>query len=305
MKAVVTGGAGFIGTHLVHALTDSGYEVHVLDNLSTGSTAGLDTRAEFHQVDIRSVEAGEIVKRERPDVVFHLAAQADVQYSIRQPFQDADVNIMGTIRMLDACREAGSKLVFSSTAGVYGELQKERIKEDDPTVPISGYGQSKLGAESYIRLFHRLYGVDYTILRYSNVYGPGQGVKGEGGVVALFMDRLIKGESLQIYGDGEQTRDFIYVKDVVRANIAAARKSCQSTVHVSTGRTSTINGLASYLLGLHGGGLAPAHTPAKMGDIRHSCLDNTKATRLLGWEPAYSIETGLKQTYASWLNNVG
>ncbi|MFB5761702.1 NAD-dependent epimerase/dehydratase family protein [Paenibacillus medicaginis] len=305
MKAVVTGGAGFIGTHLVRALTDSGYEVHVLDNLSSGSTAGLDARAVFHQMDIRSMEAGEIVKRERPDVVFHLAAQADVQHSIRQPWQDADVNIMGTLRILEACREAGCKIVFSSTAGIYGELQKERIVEEDPTVPISCYGQSKLAAECYIRLFHHLYGVEYTILRYSNVYGPGQGVKGEGGVVALFMERLVKGEPLQIHGDGEQTRDFIYVYDVVKANMAAARKASQSTVHVSTGLTSTINGLASYLLGLHGKGLTSVHTPAKTGDIRHSCLENAKAGMLLGWKPSYSIEKGLRQTYDSWLNNVG
>lgn len=305
MKAVVTGGAGFIGTHLVHALIASGYEVHVLDDLSTGKAAGLAPDAVFHQADIRSKEARELVKQARPDVIFHLAAQVDVQYSIRQPYQDADVNVMGTIRMLEACREAGSKLVFSSTAGVYGELQKERIVEEDPTVPISGYGLSKLAAESYIRLFHRLYGVDYTILRYSNVYGPGQGVKGEGGVVALFMDRLMKEEPMQIHGDGEQTRDFIFVYDVVKANMAAVRKAGQSTVHVSTGRTSTINRLASYLLGLHGGGLAPEHTPAKTGDIRHSCLDSTKATQLLEWKPDYSIETGLKLTYDSWLNSAG
>ncbi len=197
MKALVTGGAGFIGSHLVRALADSGIRVHVLDNLTTGNVANVDPRAVMHMADIRSSETRTLLIRESPDIVFHLAAQADVQQSIHRPDEDADVNVMGTIHLLQACHEVGvSKLIFASTSGVYGELQKQCIQEDDPVEPISGYGLSKLTAESYIRLFHRLYGMNYTILRYGNVYGPGQAAKGEGGVVALFYGSTEKREPL-------------------------------------------------------------------------------------------------------------
>ncbi|ASR46138.1 NAD-dependent epimerase/dehydratase family protein [Paenibacillus kribbensis] len=298
MKALVTGGAGFIGSHLVRALADSGIRVHVLDNLTTGNVANVDPRAVLHMADIRSSEIRTLLIRESPDIVFHLAAQADVQHSIHQPDEDADVNVLGTIHLLQACHEASvSKLIFASTSGVYGELQKQYIQEDDPTEPISGYGLSKLTAESYIRLFHRLYGMSYTILRYGNVYGPGQAPKGEGGVVALFMERLKKGSPLLIHGDGTQTRDFVYVKDVVRANIAAMRAADQRTVHVSTGRTTSINRLAYDLLKLHGSSVRPVYSAARPGDIHHSCLSNTVARHWLRWEPLYGISAGLKETY--------
>lgn len=300
MKALVTGGAGFIGSQLVRALADSGIRVHVLDNLTTGNIANVDPRAVMHIADIRSSEARTLLIRESPDIVFHLAAQADVQQSIHRPDEDADVNVLGTIHLLQACHEAGvSKFIFASTSGVYGELQKQCIQEDDPVEPISGYGLSKLTAESYIRLFYRLYGMNYTILRYGNVYGPGQAAKGEGGVVALFMERLKKGSPLLIHGDGTQTRDFVYVKDVVRANMAAIHAADQRTVHVSTGRTTSINRLAYDLLKLHGSSVRPVYSPARAGDIHHSCLSNAVARHWLRWEPLYGISAGLQETYVS------
>ena len=225
MKAIVTGGAGFIGSHLVDELIQNGAKVHVLDNLISGYSDYVHPLAVLHTDDICSNEAQQIILREKPDVVFHLAAQADVGRSVAEPGYDADVNINGTINILEACRTASvRKVIFSSTSAVYGNLQKDLISEADFVVPISYYGLSKLTAESYIRLFYALHRLPYTILRYANVYGPRQTAKGEGGVVAVFLDNIKKGKPLMIHGDGEQTRDFIYVKDVVQANIAAVIK---------------------------------------------------------------------------------
>lgn len=298
MKAVVTGGAGFIGSHLVEELLLQGAKVHVLDNLKTGRLQNVHPLAVMHIEDIRSQGAKQIIKREKPDVVFHLAAQADVGQSIREPKYDADMNINGTINILEACREASvKKIIFASTSGVYGNLQKDLISEKDLTMPISYYGLSKLTAESYIRLFHQLYGLSYTILRFGNVYGPRQSAKGEGGVIAIFLDRIKKGMPLMIHGDGEQTRDFVYVKDVVRANIAAVEKGDQETIQVSTGRSVSVNHLVKMLTQIYGSPIETIYTHARTGDIKHSCLDNKKARQLLQWNPQVDIFNGLTETY--------
>jgi UDP-glucose 4-epimerase len=298
LKALVTGGAGFIGSHLVDELIHLGAEVHVLDNLVTGSLDHLHTKAVVHIMDLCNPETKQIIRLVKPDVVFHLAAQIDVQQSIRKPEQDANVNIIGTIQIMEACCEANvKKIIFSSTAGVYGDLQKEMISELDPTVPISYYGLSKLSAEAYIRLFHRLYGVSFTILRYANVYGPRQTVKGEGGVVALFLNQLSKDQPLYIHGNGEQTRDFVYVKDIIQANLAAMNCGHQETIQVSTASRTSINQLTSFLSHLHGSELNTVHSAARPGDIKHSCLDNKKAHEILQWQPQYDIYAGLKETY--------
>ncbi|MEJ9211411.1 NAD-dependent epimerase/dehydratase family protein [Bacillus smithii] len=298
MKAVVTGGAGFIGSHLVEELLLQGAKVHVLDNLVSGQLKNVHPLAVMHIEDIRSQGAKQIIKREKPDVVFHLAAQADVGQSIREPKYDADMNINGTINILEACREASvKKIIFASTSGVYGNLQKDLISEKDLTMPISYYGLSKLTAESYIRLFHQLYGLSYTILRYGNVYGPRQSAKGEGGVIAIFLDRIKKGMPLTIHGDGEQTRDFVYVKDVVRANIAAVEKGDQETIQVSTGKSISINHLVKMLTQIYGSPIETIYTHARTGDIKHSCLDNKKARQLLQWNPEVDIFNGLTETY--------
>lgn len=298
MKAVVTGGAGFIGSHLVEELIKKGIEVHVLDNMTAGNLSNVHPLAVIHTEDICSIEAKRIIVKEKPDVVFHLAAQADVARSINDPKYDADVNINGTINMLEACREITlKKFIFASTSGVYGDLQKDLISEEDLTVPVSYYGLSKLTAESYIRLFNHLYGIPYTILRYGNVYGPRQTAKGEGGVVAVFLERLKKGMPLNIHGNGEQTRDFIYVKDIVQANIASIEGGNQHTVQISTTKSTSINQLLEILERIHPSKIEALHTSTRIGDIKHSCLDNKKARQILNWQPQFNILDGITETY--------
>ncbi|OAS84628.1 NAD-dependent epimerase/dehydratase family protein [Metabacillus litoralis] len=298
MKAVVTGGAGFIGSHLTDELIKIGVEVHVLDNMISGHLNYVHPLAVIHHVDICSAEAKQIILQEKPDVVFHLAAQADVERSIINPKYDADVNISGTINILEACHEASvKKIIFASTSGVYGNLEKELISEKDEAVPVSYYGLSKLTAESYIRLFYQLYGLSYTILRYGNVYGPRQTAKGEGGVIAVFLEKIKKGMPLSIHGDGEQTRDFIYVKDIVQANIAAMERGHQETIQVSTSKRTSVNHLLKYLMQIHVSTIDVVHTPARKGDIKHSCLDNSKACQMLNWKPQVDILQGLTETY--------
>ncbi|KNH17521.1 UDP-glucose 4-epimerase [Priestia megaterium] len=298
MKAVVTGGAGFIGSHLVEELIRQGFNVHIIDNLISGKYDNIHPLATFHIEDICSDKAKQIILDEKPDVVFHLAAQADVSRSIQDPQYDADVNVQGTINLLEACRDASvNKFIFASTSAVYGNLQKELINEQDLTIPVSYYGLSKLTAESYIRLFHYLYGLQYTILRYGNVYGPRQTPKGEGGVVAVFLERLKKGLSFNIHGDGEQTRDFIYVKDIVQANVAAIEKGHQEIVHASTTKKTSVNDLLKNLEYIHGSNIDVVYTEGRPGDIKHSCLDSKKARQLLNWSSKVPVLEGLKETY--------
>lgn len=302
MKMVVTGGAGFIGSHLVNGLVNQGYEVHVIDNLTTGDPGRLHSEAILHVADVNSQQTTAYISVLKPDVVFHLAAQADVQRSIKEPPLDADANVMGTINILEACRKAGvRKIVFASTSGVYGDLEKPQLTEDDPVSPISFYALSKITGEQYIRLYHRFYGLKYTILRYGNVYGPGQTAKGEGGVVAVFGNRLRQGVPFQIYGDGQQTRDFIYVKDVVEANLASIHQGDQHVLHVSTGRGHTINTLVDVIGGVHQDPIDVNYLPAKNGDILHSCLNNDRTRELLSWNPLYGLEQGIEETYRHWL----
>jgi UDP-glucose 4-epimerase len=299
MKAIVTGGAGFIGSHLVEELVKRGFEVHVLDNLIAGRLENVHPSAIIHVEDIRGTKAKQIIIKEKPDIVFHLAAQADVGKSISEPNYDASVNINGTINIMEACHEARvKKIIFASTSAVYGNLETNLLSETDLTVPISYYGLSKLSAEFYIRLFSNLYKLPFTILRYGNVYGPRQLPKGEGGVIAVFLNRIKRNEMVFIHGDGEQTRDFIYVKDIVIANIAAIKRGDHQTFNISTSRTTSINQLIGFLNKIHGSPIRYVLVDGKKGDIKHSCLNNQNALQSLEWHPTFDILQGLEETYA-------
>ncbi|MFD1178280.1 NAD-dependent epimerase/dehydratase family protein [Paenibacillus puldeungensis] len=303
MKAIVTGGAGFIGSHLVEALIAEGAEVHVIDNLSTGNINYLPKGASLHPLDIQSEKAADTIRQLSPDIVFHHAAQVDVQRSVMDPGYDAAINIAGTANILQACVHSGvKKIVYASSCAVYGEPKTALIHEQDPVQPISFYGISKYTPEAYLRVFHQLYGLNYTILRYANVYGPRQTPKGEGGVVSIFLDRIRKGTPLVVYGDGEQTRDFVYVKDVVRANLAAAHQGDSQIIQVGTALPTSVNELLSSLQRIHGEQLHAVHRPERPGDIRHSCLSNILAYKVLGWKPRYDINRGLQETYQYVMN---
>lgn len=304
MKAVVTGGAGFIGSHLVEELVIRGFEVHIIDNLSSGKRDNVHSHVQLYNLDIRSIEAKEMILRIKPDVLFHLAAQADVTTSINKTIEDASININGTINMLDACKEVGvKKFVFASTSAVYGDGEHELITENNLTDPISFYGHSKLTAEKYIQLYNKYHQIPYTILRYGNVYGPRQLAKGEGGVIAIYMNALNKKEPLKVYGDGEQTRDFVYVLDVVQANLAAIESGDNEIIHVSTGQRTSINQIIQILRQIHDCEINVVYHHAKPGDIKHSCLDYKKAKRLLDVAPLYNIHDGLRHTYLSEATN--
>ncbi|MFC3800635.1 NAD-dependent epimerase/dehydratase family protein [Cohnella sp. GCM10012308] len=302
MIVAVTGGAGFIGSHLSEALLAAGADVHVIDNLSSGYRANVPAGAVLHETDIRSPEARTVIACIRPEVIYHLAAQADVQRSIDNPVEDASVNVEGTLNMLEASRQAGArKFVFASTSAVYGNVAKEVVSERAKAEPMSFYGLSKRTAEQYIRIYSQLHGLDYTILRYGNVYGPRQTPKGEGGVVAVFLDRLRQAIPPTVHGDGEQTRDFVYVKDIVAANIAAFARGARETLNVGTGRATSVNDLLRLLELCRGAPIARRHAPARAGDIRHSRLDPRRARRVLRWDSAYDAAAGIAETYASTL----
>ncbi|RCX19787.1 UDP-glucose 4-epimerase [Fontibacillus phaseoli] len=295
---VVTGGAGFIGSHLVNRLVRQNMQVHVIDNLSTGRMENVPLQATLHIEDVRSEHARNIIMDAKPDTLIHLAAQADVQQSVADPFFDMQVNVSGTLNMLEACRMSNvRKFIFASTSGVYGDLQKEVLTELDPVKPISFYALSKMTAEHYIRMYDKFYNIPYTILRFANVYGPGQTVKGEGGVISIFMDKVSNNLSLPVNGDGEQTRDFVYVKDVGEAIVAAVDHGNRDTIHVSTGIKTSLNQLIGLLASLHPKQVDVVYQPPRPGDIMHSCLSNLKARNHLHWKPVYSIQQGLAETY--------
>lgn len=300
MNILVTGGAGFIGSHLVDALIAAGHAVTVVDDLSTGSKKNVHPQAVFIQEDIRRRAAMQtIFDQGHFDVVFHEAAQVLVPYSMEHPAVDADINIMGLISILDQCRTHGvKKILFSSSAAVYGDNTQVPIGEDEPLCPTSFYGLTKVTAERYIQLYHAAFGLNYAILRYSNVYGERQGSHGEGGVVYVFSKALAHGEDLTIYGDGEQSRDFIYVKDVVRANLAAMADTVQNGIYnVSTQIETTINALKEILLYLSGVPVKVSYQAARDGDIFRSSLSNKKAKDVLAWHPGTKLLPGLQATY--------
>ena len=296
MHVLVTGGAGFIGSHVVDAFIKRGDDVTILDNLSSGAAMNLNPRAKFVLGDVRDREHHDelgIV-----DVVVHLAAQIDVQTSITQPDFDASTNIIGTINMLELAKRFGAKLVLASSAAVYNPTVPPPLWEDEITAPSSPYGMSKLAAEGYVNLYNRLHDARHTILRFANVYGPRQGASGEGGVVYHFANALVNGAPPVIYGDGNQTRDFIYVKDVARAVVMAAESHRHDTFNVSTGDQvslwNLLDAMASYKA-RHG----LRTLPERPGDIKHSALEPTRIRVVLGWRANWLLELGVKATLES------
>lgn len=297
MKVLVTGGAGFIGSHIVDLLVETGCRVSVADNLSSGRFENINPRVNFYKIDVRDRALADAIARERPEAVIHLAAQSDVQRSLNDPPADAQINILGAINLLNACADCGvGKVVYASTAAVYGNPSCLPVDEDHPAKPQSPYGVSKYTVEHYLRVYKEVSGINYTVLRFANVYGPRQDSSGEGGVVAIFADKLLRGENPRIFGDGKQTRDFIYVKDVAAASIAALRRGDSGTFNVGAGVGLSVNHLFRELKKITGSNLEPVYQPPRPGDITHSYLANESTCASLAWRPRYSLAEGLRET---------
>jgi UDP-glucose 4-epimerase len=310
MKALVTGGAGFIGSNLVDALLDEGYAVAVVDNVSTGREQNLDDAvgrgAVLHRADIRdSAELQRLVADEAPEVVFHLAAQIDVRKSVEDPAFDARVNVEGTINVLEAARLAGvARVVNISTGGaIYGEVEPSLIPtpETAEPKPMAAYGQSKYCAERYCGWYERLYGSSTVTLRLGNVYGPRQDPLGEAGVIAIFCGKLATGERPTIFGDGTQTRDYIFVGDVVRAALAAAKQpAATGEINIGTGRETSVLDLVDVLRETgSASGFDPIFAPPRLGEVQRSCLAVSRARELLGWEAQVDLREGMRATLAT------
>ena len=293
---VVTGGAGFIGSNLADALLVEGHAVHIVDNLSTGSRKKLPAAATFHELDICDAAAlGALVESIRPETIFHLAAQADVRKAVEHPDFDAAVNVIGSINVLEAARRVGSRVVFSSTGGAaYGEYDGLPIPtpETAETRPMSQYGAGKIAGEGYCLLYHRLYGLAVVVLRLGNVYGPRQDPHGEAGVVSIFAGRLLDGVAPRVFGDGTQTRDYVFVGDVVRAFLAAQTAGDGATCNIGWGQEVSVLDLLDGL----DTPLEPEFAPARTGELQRSALANTRARDVLGWTPTVSLAEGLRVT---------
>ena len=298
MKVLVTGGAGFIGSHIADRLAADGHEVVILDDLSTGDVKHLQPKARFYQMDLRSPWLDELFRIERAEAVVHQAAQASVRRSVEDPALDAGVNVLGTAALLQAAvHHRVRRFLFASTGGaLYGDAEVIPTPEDYPTLPVSPYGASKLAGEVYLRTFHALHGLSYAALRYANVYGPRQDPHGEAGVVAIFSRRLLSGERARINGDGKQTRDFVYVGDVAEANARVLASDAMGSFNVGTGIETDITTVFQLLKRLTGSNQPEEHGPAMPGEQRRSVVDARKIKKLLGWKPTTSLEAGLDAT---------
>lgn len=301
LSICVTGGAGFIGSHVVEGLLAAGHRVEVIDDLSSGKREHLPAGVALHVLDIRSPEAAAVIARGRFDVIVHLAAQMELRRSVEQPVFDADVNILGTLNLLEAAREAGTRqVIFSSTGGaIYGEADDLPLDESAATRPLSPYGVAKLAVESYLYVYHANYGLDVACLRYANVYGERQSPHGEAGVVAIFLGKLLAGETPTINGDGLQTRDYVHVSDVVRANVAALGRPGFHVYNVGTGVETSVVELYAALQRALGRSLPARHGPAKTGEQRRSAISPARICRELVLPVPLTLAEGLAPT-AAW-----
>ena len=305
MKIIVTGGAGFIGSHIVDAYLANGHEVHVIDDFSTGDEANINAGAVVHRHSIADPEAASVITTIAPDVLNHHAAQMDVRHSVEDPLFDAGVNIIGFLNLLEACRKAGTRrIVFASSGGaIYGDREPIPADEEHVKEPLSPYGVSKMTGELYLAYFYMAFGMRYIALRYANVYGPRQSSKGEAGVVAIFIAQLLAEKNPVINGDGKQTRDYVFVGDVVRANVAALATSHVGGINIGTGRETDVSTICRLLRQNTGSKVEAIHGPAKRGEQTRSCLQIGLAEKVLGWQPEVAIEQGLQKTVSYYRKN--
>lgn len=298
--ALVTGGAGFIGSHVVDALIKRRIKVYVIDDLSSGQKKNINPNAHFTKMSILNPQLPKFLKKIKPDVMFHLAAQINLRESVGDPCGDMRTNIQGTLSLAHNCALLGvKKFVFSSTGGaIYSEKARPPCNENALAEPLSPYGIAKRSSEMYLRFIYQVHGMPYVALRYANVYGPRQNAKGEAGVVSIFAERMLRGESTIINGTGKQTRDYVFVGDVVRANMLAMNSNVAGEFNVGTGKETSVNTLWKSLKKLTGYQLPKRNVPAPPGELMRSALDARKARKYLGWEPKIKLEDGLKKTVA-------
>jgi UDP-glucose 4-epimerase len=298
LKILVTGGAGFIGSNLVDALVGLNHDVVVVDNLSSGLRRNLNPKARFYEVDIRDKKLPEVFEREKPDIVDHHAAQIDVRKSGEDPLADAEANILGSLNLITNCIRSGVKrVVYASTGGaIYGDPQYLPADEKHPINPISQYGVSKHTVEHYLHLYSIIHGLDYMVLRYSNVYGPRQNPYGEAGVVAIFAIQMLTGKQPTIFGPGDKTRDYAHVSDIVKANIVALDKGKNAIYNIGTGVETSDQEIFDTLAGVLGYKGKPVYAPVRKGEVYRISLDCSKARRELGWSPKLSLKEGIAQT---------
>ena len=302
MKILITGGAGFIGSHVADACLEAGHQVVVVDDLSSGNFANLNPAVKFYQLDIRDPALDEVFAAEKPDVVNHHAAQISVPRSVTEPLLDAQINILGLVNVLENCvKHHIKKVIFISTGGaIYGEAEEYPTTEDYPPQPLSVYAINKFAGENYLRFYQHQYGLEYTVLRYANVFGPRQIAQGEAGVVSIFVEKLLQDSAPTIYAYPDapegMIRDYVYVKDVVRANLAVLDRGSNEVFNIGTCEETTTSQLYKTILWQLGKKIQPLKGPARKGDLHRSMLDNSKAFKELGWSPIYSLEDGIRET---------
>lgn len=297
-RVLVTGGAGFIASHISDRYISEGYDVAIVDDLSSGKAENLNPKARFYKIDIRDKGISDVFEKERPDIINHHAAQMDVRRSVFDPAFDADVNILGMLNLLQNSVQYGvKKFVFASSGGtIYGEQEVFPALESHPTNPLCPYGISKLAGEKYLFYYKEVYGLNYVALRYGNVYGPRQSPHGEAGVVAIFTTKLLKGEQPVINGDGKQTRDYVFVKDITDANWQATVRNFCGPVNIGTGKETDVNEIFTKLVNLTESGTKEVHGLPKAGEQRRVLLDVNKARKVLGWKAKMSLDEGLRET---------